>query len=282
MDANGIGGNVGPNPTQFEELNQVLRDLTGHAREILGSNFVGAYLQGSFAVGDADIHSDCDFLIPVCEQITSRQVADLRALHDEIPTRPGHWTKHLEGSYPVLEELRSLRGLGAPWLYVDHGWREMQWSTHCNSEVARWSLRERGVTVSGPNPKQLLDRVPAKALRDRMRDQIPTALDDVLSWISLDIAWAQRYVVTTLCRMLYTLKRGEVASKKGALQWAKDTMPPDWQPLLEHVLVDRVRDFDPQDPPRPGSVERTLSFVRYAEHMSRRWSEAELGGGSRR
>jgi hypothetical protein len=53
-----------PRPTQFPELNELLRELSDHAAGILGGNFVGAYLQGSFAVGDADLQSDCDFLIP--------------------------------------------------------------------------------------------------------------------------------------------------------------------------------------------------------------------------
>lgn len=95
-------GEFSHQPTEFAELNELLTDLTGRTRQILGSNFVGAYLQGSFAVGDADMDSDCDFLIPVKGPITSEQEAALRALHDEIPTRPGHWTKHLEGSYPRL------------------------------------------------------------------------------------------------------------------------------------------------------------------------------------
>jgi len=57
-------------PTEFAELNELLTDLTGRARQILGNSFVGAYLHGSFAVGDADIHSDCDFLIPVNKPVT--------------------------------------------------------------------------------------------------------------------------------------------------------------------------------------------------------------------
>jgi predicted nucleotidyltransferase len=47
-------------PTQFSELNEVLDQLVGGARQALGDNFVGAYLVGSFALGDADIHSDWD------------------------------------------------------------------------------------------------------------------------------------------------------------------------------------------------------------------------------
>ncbi len=79
---------------------------------------VGVYLQGSFAMGDADVYSDCDFLIPVHVPVTPKQEAGLRALHDEIPTRRGHWTHHLEGSYPVKDQLRSLHGLGEKWLYT--------------------------------------------------------------------------------------------------------------------------------------------------------------------
>jgi hypothetical protein len=66
-----------PRPTQFPELNELLRELSDHAAGILGGNFVGAYLQGSFAVGDADLQSDCDFLIPVHGPITPDQEASL-------------------------------------------------------------------------------------------------------------------------------------------------------------------------------------------------------------
>ena len=45
-------------PTQFPELNELLRELSERAAGILGGNFVGAYLQGSFAVGDADMQGD--------------------------------------------------------------------------------------------------------------------------------------------------------------------------------------------------------------------------------
>jgi hypothetical protein len=65
--------------------------------------------------------------------------------------------------------------------------------------------------------------------------------------------------------MLYTLEYGEVASKKQAVQWAKDALAPQWQPLLDQVLVDRALGFDPHDPPRPGSVDGTLAFVEYAQ-----------------
>ena len=55
-------------PTPYPELNDVLRDLVRSAQEILTDNFVGAYLQGSFAVGDYDLHSDVDFVIVIAKE----------------------------------------------------------------------------------------------------------------------------------------------------------------------------------------------------------------------
>jgi hypothetical protein len=259
---------IEPAATPYAELNGVLVELTSRAAEILGDSFVGAYLQGSFALGDADLHSDCDFLIPVHGPISADQEASLRAMHDEFPSRPEHWAKHLEGSYADSEQLRTLDGLGQDWLYIDHGWREMQWATHCNTEVVRWTLRECGVTLAGPAPQSLVDEVPADALRDRMRCDVVSLLPDLATWLSLDLAWGQRYAVTTLCRMLYTLDTARVCSKKAALLWAASTLDPQWSGLIRQVLGDRERGFDPDDAAPPGSVEQTIAFADYAKAIA--------------
>jgi hypothetical protein len=262
VDGSRRGADQGP--TQFPELNSVLLELTERAMTILGDNFVGAYLQGSFAVGDADADSDCDFLIPVQLPITAEQEVALRAMHDEFPTRREHWAKHLEGSYPLKSELRTLRGMGGRWLYIDHGWREMQWSTHCNTEVVRWSLRECGVTLAGPDPRTLVEEIPAAVLRAKMRDYAQEFLPGMFTWIDFGIAWAQRYAVTTFCRILHTLETGRVTSKKAALAWARDNLDPCWSGLIRQVLDDRSLGWDPDEPPRSGSVEQTLASAEYA------------------
>jgi hypothetical protein len=255
-------------PTLFAELNQLLLELVARVESILGDNFVGAYLTGSFALEAADLHSDCDFLVVIADRLTAAQEGALRELHDEIPTRPGYWAHNLEGSYAPRADLETLAGLHQPWLYVDRGWREMQWSTHCNTADARWTLRQRGITLAGPDPLQLVAEVPAGVLHREMRPLIENFLPDLFSWISFETAWAQRYAVTTLCRMLYTLETGAVASKPAALAWAKETLPPAWHDLIQQALDDRARGWDPEDPPRTGSVEATVSLIEWAKERA--------------
>ena len=186
-------------------------------------------------------------------------------MHDEIPTRPGHWPHDLEGSYAPRADLATLATLDKKWLYVDRGHREMEWSTHCNTADVRWTLRERGVTLAGPDPRELVAEVPADVLRSRTRPLIASFMPDLAVWTSFDNAWAQRYAVETLCRMLYTLTTGEVASKPAALEWALRTLGPEWHGLIQRALDDRGRGWDPDDPPRPGSVEATKAFAEFAK-----------------
>lgn len=255
--------------TPFAELDAVLADLTGTARDILGDTFVGAYLQGSFALGAGDENSDCDFIIAATTLPSGRIEAGLRRLHDDIPTRAGFWTKHLEGSYADTASMRSVDGLGVPWLFCDHGHRELIWDTHCNSAHARWILHQHGITIDGPPVTDLVDEVPPQALRDEARNALPELMAGLRTWAPFNIAWTQRYTVTTYCRLLYTLHTAQVASKRGALEWARDNLDSRWRPLLTQVFQDRPLGWDPADPPRPGSLEAAHEFAAYAESFAR-------------
>lgn len=254
--------------TAFSELDELLAELVRRASAILGDVFVGAYLQGSFALGDADELSDCDFLIPVSRSPEPDQVVALAALHDELPTRSGHWCRHLEGSYPVASELRTSDVREAAWWYVDHGSRALVRSTHCNQPWVRWTLRERGVRLAGPDPRTLVDPVPPETLRAAARATLPTLAADIHAWMPESVAWGQRYVVTSACVALYTATTAEVASKRQAVLWARERVDARWEGLLEQVLADRARGYDPHEPPRPGSLQAAHEFATYVAALA--------------
>jgi len=75
-------------PTPHPELNAVLAHLLREARTLLGDNFVGAYLQGSFAVGDHTDGSDCDFIIVTRRDIAPEELPAFQAMHAAIHELP--------------------------------------------------------------------------------------------------------------------------------------------------------------------------------------------------
>lgn len=58
----------------YPDLNQVLQDVVSSIQSILTSDFTGVYLQGSFATGGFDEHSDVDFLVVIEKEITPDQL----------------------------------------------------------------------------------------------------------------------------------------------------------------------------------------------------------------
>jgi len=80
-------------PTPYGELNAVLSQLLVSVQGALGDTFAGAYLQGSFAVGDFDEHSDVDFIIAIRDELTEAQVAVLQAIHDRVFNLGPEWAR---------------------------------------------------------------------------------------------------------------------------------------------------------------------------------------------
>ena len=136
-------------PTPYSDLNTVLAALVSDVGRALGDTFVGTYLQGSFAVGDFDQHSDVDLVIAIRDELSDAQVDDLQAIHQRVYGLDSEWAKHLEGSYFPLAVLRHRERRGTPLWYLDHGSQTFIPSNHCNTMLVRCVVREMGVTLAG-------------------------------------------------------------------------------------------------------------------------------------
>jgi hypothetical protein len=66
-------------------------------------------------------------------------------------------------------------------------------------------------------------------------------------------------VVETMCRALYTLARGELASKERSVAWAVETLPEPWP-----LTVERSRGWRGDDTPDPAIVPEVRRFVLWA------------------
>jgi hypothetical protein len=263
-------------PTPFPDLNAILNKLVAGARRALGENFCGAYLVGSFAVGDADEHSDVDFIVATHRELTKQEQDALQSLHGDIYELPVAWAQHLEGSYAPKDALRSLDPSRCPFFYLDNGARELIWDDHCNTAVVRWSLREHGITLVGPPPEEVVSPVDP----DHLRAEARATMDAAAAWAH-DLAarrasgatgafsrWAQPYLVLSFCRMLHTLESGGVVSKREAGEWALRELDQRWRELITAALDDRPDPWSRvHQPASERAVAETIAFIDYARTL---------------
>jgi hypothetical protein len=127
--------------------------------------------------------------------------------------------------------------------------------------------RERGVVVTGPDPRELIDPVGPGQLRAAV---LASMLDDWAVRASGDATWLrprnyQAFAVLTICRDLYVLDRGVLVSKPVAAAWARSRLGPPWAALVERSL--RWRTDERVDDHGLGE---TLGFVLHALELARR------------
>lgn len=257
-------------PTPYPDLNRVLAELVSGLQRVLGDKLVGVYLQGSFAVGDFDEHSDVDWIAAIADPLTEDEVGRLQDFHPRLYAHPVAWAQHLEGSYFPLEVLRDYQRSGEPLWYLDNGAQHLIESDHCNTALVRWVVREMGVTLVGPPPQTLVERVPVEALRAHILSVIHGWGPVVLETDAFHNRFYQGFIVLNFCRMLHDLHQGYPGSKRAGAEWAKATLDPKWR-----GLIDRAWDCRPdpatsvRQPPDPDDMAATLELVRLVMDLTR-------------
>jgi len=263
----------------FPEINLVLQELLDEVQAILGGHLVGMYLEGSLANGDFDEDSDIDFVVVVDEPVSEQDFSRLYALHERFNLRDTQWSTNLEGSYISQSALRRHDPRQALHPNMERGYGErLKWAQHDEAwSVHRWVLRERGITLLGPDPKTLVDPIAP----DDLRRVMVTTLDGwAAGFLSepekLRQSGYQSYVVLSLCRILYTLQFGEIVSKARAAAWARGVLDVKWQALIDQAWVGR---HEPQGLAGAQAIEQTLAMIRYALARGQE-QRAEPGAGT--
>ena len=214
-------------PTPVPELNLLLQEWVEGIQAALGDGFVAACLQGSFAIGDFDAHSDADFIVAVRQPLTDEQVGSLQTLHARIHDSANPWKAHLEGSYFPVDVLRSCARRGEPLWYMDRGHRTLAPGTHCNTAVVRQVVRQYGIRLAGVEPASLVDPVPVELLR---REIVGTMCGWGQEILDRPEQWANRFyqgfIVLSYCRAWCDLSTGTVGSKRRGAEWAKARLEP--------------------------------------------------------
>lgn len=253
-------------PTLYPDVNAILSALLSGAQTILGERFIGLYLCGSLATGDFNPRaSDIDFVVVIADGLPDEMVSALKAMHTRLAASGLKGAARLEGDYIPQLALRRYdpRRASYPHLGVDGHFDVEQHGS--DSVVQLHTLREQGVVVAGPSLQTLIDPVQPNDLRQAVLELLREWwLPQLHNPVRLRSSEYQAYAVLTMCRALYTLQHGIVASKPVAARWTQEALDARWAGLIEQALAWRP---DAQS----DNLIETLDFIRHTLELSQQF-----------
>jgi predicted nucleotidyltransferase len=269
--------------TPYPELDTVLETYATKLQEVLENNFVGMYLQGSLAIGDFDLSSDIDFIVVTKDDLTAKEVAEIQDTHTHTYSQNNRWVKRFEYSFfpvHVFNQHSSPYTDGKPtdlqgralW-YFDHGSPTIERSDHCNTLVTRWTVREKGKTLLGPDPATLIEPIPAANLRKEIKETLIGWGHDLLENPEpYRNRFYQSYLVLNYARMLHDLHAGKIRSKLAGMHWAKAHLDPQWIDLIDFCWKERQDTLISVKQPTNAEVfEQSLAFVTYVVEQGKQY-----------
>ena len=221
-------------PTPYPYVNDVLGHLLAQIKDILRDRLNGLYLYGSLVTGDFDpASSDIDLLAVVASDLTEAEFQALDQMQNTFVQNQPQWHERIEIAYMSLHALRTFKTERSPIAIISPG-EPFHIKDAGNDWLINWYMvREKGVTLFGPPPQDLIEPV-SKAEFIRA---VKVQAGEWREWMdTIETRPSQAYAIITLCRALYTMRMGEQASKRQAALWAAEELPA-WSDLIQKALV---------------------------------------------
>lgn len=258
-------------PTPFADVNLALDYFRAHLQTVLDADFLGMYLVGSLALGDFNPHtSDIDFVVVAATPIAPDRFTALRRIHAQFAASNSVWAENIEAIYVPTSALGHNAANALPYPQIEKGMPlllaplETGWVFQC------LTIRNQSVTIAGPDPRTLVKAIDTQELHAAAEmlagGWMEQAAHDPtwLPWLRQPAA--QAFVVQTLCRLLYCLGTGAVASKPQAAEWARKKYGEVWGTFIAASLIKHQR----SETITREQEQATLAFLAFTfEHIQR-------------
>lgn len=236
--------------------------------QILKDNLFGIYIYGSYTYGDfRPKSSDIDCVVVVNKKLKGKELNSLRKWYKNLLDENEQMAKRFETSYAAKGNLISVRMTKTPRFI--RGKFTSRANSDANSPITWLNIRNSGITVLGPKPKEFVPEISDKMLRHALKNELNYIKQRPKRFFSKD--WDKVYAVLTFCRILYTLKTRKIKSKMGAMEWALKNLPETYHPIISSAAKAFFEsiDWESLDQPAPGDSERSKKeIIRFGKYVS--------------
>lgn len=219
--------------TKYREINELLQQLLLQIQSILTDKFVGMYIGGSVASNSFHCEtSDVDCYIITTSTLSNNVINKIEEMHKRFYSSKLQYAKKIEASYIPKKDLLDFDPNGMRPYFNEGSFYLGQYGS--NYLIELHVLRENGITIAGPDIKNLIKEISTKTLKLAIQKNLyeywEISLTDFTKFRRSDY---QVFAILTMCRTLYSLETGRIISKTEAAQWAIQKLDTKWKNLIE-------------------------------------------------
>jgi hypothetical protein len=241
---------------KHKKINALLQKLTSQLQVILEDQFLGLYIGGSLATNSFhDETSDIECYIFTTGSLPESRILKIEQMHKQLYSSKHRYAKKLEVSYIPQQDLFNFDPNDKRPYFNEGCFYLGQYGSNYLIELRL--LREKGITIVGPDIKNLIKAISTQdlilAIQKNLHEYWEVALDDFSKFKRSDY---QVFAILTMCRTLYSLETGDITSKAEAARWAMQRVDTQWIDIIKQALA-----WEPDKSIQPS--EEAQRFVKY-------------------
>ena len=216
------------------DVSALLEALTANLPSILGESLVGLYLYGSLTQQAFDPeHSDIDCIVVTHRDLTDTQFSHLDAWLAQMATA-NPWMARLQMTMLIRDEVLTMNAKACHYQFG-----RLKRGGSDGNPIIWVNVLASGVVLYGVPPATFVPPITDAVFFEALVREIGYLREEISEnpeseW--RDVPYYRAYAVLTVCRILYSSRKGGVVSKPEAARWAIDTLPEAWHGLIRQAL----------------------------------------------
>lgn len=214
-----------------------LRRTADSVSRVLGGNFLGFYIIGSFVMGDWNPEkSDIDFIVILRKPLNKKEAAEIGKLH--LALSKSDLGKKLDGAYTYLEQLQQKRFEERTGSVENH-----EFKPDCPCHLSADNivcLLQYGKCIRGMPIRELRLGVSDEELSQGERDMLREATEEIDKKEGFHALYD---VLVNVLRCIYTLETKKLPTKPIAIEYCKDLLGKDLYGKVKAVQDGKIGKF---------------------------------------
>jgi predicted nucleotidyltransferase len=249
------------------QLSALLKELTDCLPNILGPNLVGLYLYGSVTHGGFNPkRSDVDCIVVTERDLSDAQFGKLRAWLARTAEK-NTWTARLQILFVVKQDLFNMDARAC--LYQFGVLKRTGWD---GNPIIWRDFLTSGKVLFGPRPESFLPEITPKIFFQALEREIGYLQEEISEkpksqW--RDLPMYRAYAVLTVCRILYSFRKGTIVSKTRAGRLAIKYLSQEWHEIILQALAFNDDGCEPDIP--LARIEQFIDFADAQLHPSTKY-----------